>query len=43
MNLLMALDPLPQGAEPIAEQLRRTCVQMVDRCARLIIEKLPGP
>jgi mannose/cellobiose epimerase-like protein (N-acyl-D-glucosamine 2-epimerase family) len=43
LNLLMALDPLPQGAEPIVEQLRRTCVEMVDRCTRLIVDKLPDP
>jgi len=43
LNLLLALDPLPQGADPTVEHLRRTCHEMLDRCVKLIIEKLPDP
>lgn len=43
LNLLLALDPLPEGADATVDQLRRTCVDMVDRCTRLIIDKFPDP
>jgi hypothetical protein len=43
LNLLLALDPLPQGADPYVDELQRTCKEMLDRCTRLIIEKLPDP
>ncbi len=43
LNLLLALDPLPQGADPAMDALQRLCKEMMDRCARLIIEKLPDP
>jgi mannose/cellobiose epimerase-like protein (N-acyl-D-glucosamine 2-epimerase family) len=43
INLILALDPLPQGSHPSVEQLRRTCHEMLDRCVKLIIEKLPDP
>jgi mannose/cellobiose epimerase-like protein (N-acyl-D-glucosamine 2-epimerase family) len=43
LNLLLALDPMPQGASPQVDRLQRTCKEMLDRCTRLIIEKLPDP
>ena len=41
LNLLLALDPLPQGANPQVDRLQRICKDMLDRTTRLIIEKLP--
>jgi len=41
LNLLLALDPLPQNAEPLIDKLVKTCKEMLERCTRLIIEKLP--
>jgi mannose/cellobiose epimerase-like protein (N-acyl-D-glucosamine 2-epimerase family) len=43
LNLLLAIDPLPQGASPAVDQLQRICKQMLDRCTKLILEKFPDP
>lgn len=43
LNLLLAIDPIPQGADRAVDELQRTCVEMLDRCTRLIVEKFPDP
>ncbi len=43
VNLILALDPLPQGADEGIADFLRVCKEMLDRTARLIIEKFPDP
>lgn len=43
INLILALDPLPQGADPEIASFLHTCREMLDRTTRLIREKFPDP
>ncbi|MBN8231523.1 AGE family epimerase/isomerase [Corallococcus macrosporus] len=43
INLILALDPLPQGADPDVASFLDTCRRMLDRTTRLILEKFPDP
>ena len=43
INLILALDPLPQGADPELASFLDTCREMLDRTTRLILEKFPAP
>ncbi|MCY1019752.1 AGE family epimerase/isomerase [Pyxidicoccus sp. MSG2] len=41
INLILALDPLPQGADEGIARFLDTCREMLDRTTRLILEKFP--
>ncbi|QSQ22893.1 AGE family epimerase/isomerase [Pyxidicoccus parkwayensis] len=42
INLILALDPLPQGADAEIAGFLDTCREMLDRTTRLILEKFPA-
>lgn len=43
INLILALEPLPQGADQGLVHFLGTCKEMLERCSRLILEKFPDP
>lgn len=43
INLLLALEPLPQGADHCVAEFVQTCKQMLERCTALILERFPDP
>lgn len=43
INVILALEPLPQGADEGIASFLSTCKQMLDRTTRLILDKFPDP
>ncbi|WP_163999276.1 AGE family epimerase/isomerase [Pyxidicoccus caerfyrddinensis] len=41
INVILALDPLPQGADEGISRFLNTCKQMLDRTTRLILDRFP--
>lgn len=43
INVILALEPLPRGADTEMAAFLATCKEMLDRCTRLILDKFPDP